>query len=322
MQTINVFSFESPLGVPVEIVRQTFSAASSRFRQRVSVVAGLHGDELEGVYICGHLSRILQDLKKNKPHAFLGEVHIYPAMNPQALGNHSRLWPYFSIDMNRTMGDRERPGLPFKASQEILSDIQKHSDLAVDIHASNQYLLELPQIRIIDGFQEPLVPLAELCNIDLIWVHPMAEVFKSTLGYNLNSTDIPTLVIETGICHRIHTEYCQQVLTGLLNLLVRTGVLDSQAVDLNPVKTPILVNPTEVGMVQAKTSGLFVPQAQIGIQVNKGDPLGQMLDPKDGKILEEVSFPFDGFLFTLRQHPLCYEGAPLARVALGKTRVL
>jgi predicted deacylase len=93
----------------------------------------------------------------------------------------------------------------------------------VDIHSSNLHLMELPQIRIIKSFEKKLVPLAKLCNVDLIWVHPHADIFESTLGYNLNQAQIPTLVIETGICLRINKNSCAQIILGILNLLRKIG---------------------------------------------------------------------------------------------------
>ncbi len=88
--------------------------------------------------------------------------------------------------------------------------------------------MELPQIRIINDFEKKLVPLAKFCNVDLIWVHPHAEIFESTLGYSLNQAKIPALVIETGICLRINKNYCEQIVLGILNLLQQTGTLDGR----------------------------------------------------------------------------------------------
>ena len=43
--------------------------------------------------------------------------------------------------------------------------------LVIDIHASNIFLREIPQVRINETFADTLVPMARRMNVDLIWVH-------------------------------------------------------------------------------------------------------------------------------------------------------
>ncbi|MBI4383721.1 MAG: succinylglutamate desuccinylase/aspartoacylase family protein [Nitrospinae bacterium] len=300
----------------MEIVKQTFSSARPKPARRVSFLAGLHGDELEGVYLCFLLVQYLRRLKETEPGAFLGEVNVYPAVNPQALCHGSRLWPFFSVDMNRLMGEPAGNSLPAGACRELLADLKACSDLAVDLHSSNQHLVELPQIRIVKDFEKKLLPLALQCNVDVIWVHPMAGVFESTLGYNLNRAKVPTLVMELGICLRIHRDFCSQILDGAIHLLHHAGVLNSSRRPRGEIKTPLVLKADQVGLVQAKRAGLFAGRVKLGDRVGKGDKIGDVVDPVRGETLEEIVSPFEGTIFTLRELPLIYEGAPLARVAL------
>ena len=314
MQSKCIFSIKTPVGPPVEIIRQTFSSQLSQPKKRVSIVAGLHGDEFEGLYICHRLLQILKNLEEQNSAAFIGEVNIYPAVNPQALETGTRLWPFFANDINRTFGKTNTNFLPDETSKTLLKDLKSNSDLVVDIHSSNLHLMELPQIRIIKGFDKQLEPLAKLCNVELIWVHPHAKVFESTLGYNLNQTQIPTLVIETGICLRINKHHCAQIVLGILNLLRQTGVLDTDEPQVK-ILEPRLVEPEGVTMVQASDAGLFIKNVAVGKILTEGEKIGTLIDPISGKLLEEIYSPCSGLLFTLREYPLTAQGAPLARIA-------
>jgi len=312
MQSQCIFSVKTPVGPAIEIMRHTFSAPLPKPAQRVSLVAGLHGDELEGVYIC---HRLIETLKKlEEQNAIKGEVHIYPAVNPQALETGTRLWPFFSVDINRTFGQTHTPSLPGETAKVLLNDLKTNSDLVVDIHSSNLHLMELPQIRIIKNFEKKLVPLAKFCNVDLVWVHPHAEIFESTLGHNLNQAKIPTLVIETGICLRINKNYCEQIVLGILNLLRQTGAIDTDK-PIAEVNEPRVVQPEYVAMVQASNAGLFIKQVEVGQMVSEGEKIGDLIDPVGGQVLEEIHSPRSGLLFTLREHPLTAKGAPVARIA-------
>ncbi|MCH8313106.1 MAG: succinylglutamate desuccinylase/aspartoacylase family protein [Nitrospinae bacterium] len=315
MKTHKIASRKNPLGGSIEIIKQTFSSIRSKPVKRISFVAGLHGDELEGVYLCHRIIETLRQLKATRPQAFQGEVHVYPAVNPQALSSATRLWPFFSMDMNRKMGEKNGDSLPSGFARSLVEDLQASSDIVVDFHASNLHLKELPQIRIIEEFDKKLIPLAALCNMDVVWVHPSAPVFESTLGYNLNRKKIAALVVETGICLRIHQEFCEQVFQGMIHLLRQTGVLD--LADPPPkIKQPLLIHPKQVALIQANHAGLFISNVPLGAHVKKGDLLGKVVDAVRGEVLETIASPADGLLFTLREQPVTYQGAPLARIAL------
>ena len=310
METQCIFSIKSPLGPPIEILKHVFATKFNK--PRVSFVAGLHGDELEGLYICHKLLRYLKNLEANHPEAIQAEINIYPAVNPQALENSMRLWPFFSIDINRTFGCVQTDSLAVEASQTLLEDLKSSSDVVIDFHSSNLQLFELPQIRIIKDFEKKVLPFAKKCNVDLIWVHPNAEIFVSTLGFNLNKAKIPTLVIETGVCLRIHPEKGDQIFNGALNLLNEMGTLQ---ILTEPIKEPYLVQPHQVKMVQAHHSGLFIKQVEAGNFLEAGERIGKLIDPIEGRILKNIVAPCSGLLFTIREHPLAHKGSPLARIA-------
>lgn len=316
MKTETIASIKNPLGGRVEIVRQTFRAHSGKPTKRISFIAGLHGDELAGLYLCHRLTRALRELHETRPEAFLGEINIYPAANPAGVNSANRLWPYYGLDMNRLIGQGNGHGIVSRVASALYRDIIRNSEYAVDIHASNLHLLELPQIRVIEEFSIDLLPLASETNADLIWVHPMAGLFESTLGYNLNQEKIPTLVIETGICQRIHPEFIEPLYTGLLHYLRHLGILDANYLSPESVRSPRVLYPRQVRVTTAGHSGLFVSRVRPGQTVQKGQVLGEVVDPVEGEVLEDVTAPGDGLLFTLREHPLTYAGTLLARIAL------
>lgn len=314
MQTETLFSIRTPTGQPLRIRRQSFYAHKGNPSKRISFLAGLHGDELEGVALCHRLIRYLRGLEAGEPEAFLGEVHVYPAVNPQALGAATRLWPFFGSDMNRQLGEKNGHSLPAEASRQLQDSLQRSSDIVVDLHASNLHLKELPQIRIVEEFDRKLIPLAQHTGADLIWVHPASGIFESTFGYNLNRAKIPTLVVEAGICLRIDDALSEQMFDGMVHLLHHLGVLATQT-GATAAKPPHLVHSSQVHQVQAGRAGLFLCQARLGQTVQEGDPLGTVVDPLRGEVAEAIAAPVAGLVFTLREHPLAYEGALLVRIA-------
>lgn len=275
--------------------------------KRISVVTGIHGDELEGQYVCYELSRrIEQDFDSLK-----GIVDIYPAMNPLGIDSITRGIPAFDLDMNRLFPGNIDGNMTEYLAAEIVKDLSG-SDIVIDIHASNIYLTEIPQIRINELHENVLLSYASEMNVDFIWVHGASTVLESTLAYSLNSTGTPCLVVEMGVGMRITKEYGNQLVDGILNLMKKMGIWDGET---KSVRKPVISkNPDDVSFLNAEAGGLFIPSVAHWEKLKKGDLIGQIIDPLSGKVLDDVISPVDGILFTIRDYPIVDEGSLIGRL--------
>jgi hypothetical protein len=280
---------------------------------RLAVVSGIHGDELEGLYVCHRLAARLEELAKRRPDALLGSLELYPALNPLGLDTLERGVPIYDVDLNRSF-----PGHPEGLFPQRLADaaMRRLADaaLVIDIHASNVYLREIPQVRIARAFDARLVPMARSMNLDLIWVHEASTVLEHTIAHSLNAGGTPCLVVEMGVGMRVTPAFAEQVTTGILHLARALGVLSGD-LELEPtVHAPLVAGDDNVHYLNAETSGMFVPSVEHWIAVRRGDLLGRIVSPLRGEPRSEVRSPCDGVLFTLREYPLVYEGSLLARL--------
>jgi len=186
--------------------------------------------------------------------------------------------------------------------------------LVIDVHASNIFLREIPQVRIAKDFAARLVPLAQTMNVDVIWLHGALTVLEATIAHSLNSRDVPCLVVEMGVGMRISPAFTDQLLTGILHVWRRLGVI-ADDVDLPPLEhTPVVADESNVHFLNAETSGLFVPEVEHWTALRQGDLLGRIISPHESGTLSEVRSPVDGILFTLREYPVVYEGSLMARI--------
>jgi predicted deacylase len=186
--------------------------------------------------------------------------------------------------------------------------------LVIDIHASNVYLREIPQVRIARAFEARLVPIARHMNLDLIWVHEAVTVLEHTIAHSLNQRGTPCLVVEMGVGMRITPAFADQVATGILHVARELGALAPGLALAAAPHRPLVANDGNVHYLNAETSGMFVPCVEHWIAVRRGELLGRIVSPLAGQVLSEVRSPVDGVLFTLREYPLVYEGSLLARL--------
>ncbi len=297
------------ISLPVD---ETFRIRKNRIRngtgtKRFSLITGIHGDELEGQYIAFRLNQVLNE----NIESLDGIVDIYPGANPLGIDSDTRGIPAFDLDMNRIFPGRMDGDMNEYVASCLVEDIAG-SDLAMDIHASNIFLTEIPQIRISEITAERLVPLAEKANVDLIWVHGAATVLEATLAYTLNDRNTPTLVVEAGVGMRITKEYGDQMITGILSLLKEIGIYSGEC---ESVRKPVISSdPDDVIFLNAPSSGIFIKTSEHGAILEEGDEVGIIVNPLSGEVLSRLTSPGKGWLFTIREYPVVDQGSLIARI--------
>ena len=282
--------------------------SNGKGNKRVCIVTGTHGDELEGQMVCYLVAKQLNE------HLDLldGTVEIYPALNPLGIDTIQRGIPNFDLDMNRIFPGNPNGTMAEQAAHLIVEDL-KGADLVFDIHSSNLYLRETPQVRINVLNEEELVPLAKRLNIDFVWVHDAATVLESTLAHSLNSTGTKCLVAELGVGQRINHKMCNRLTLGIFNLMKDMGMWKGE-VDQSLISKPIVCKGDSVEFLNAATSGIFITELKCGVVVAEGEEIGQIVEPMTGEVLSSVVSPVEGYMFTIRAYPIVYEGSLMARV--------
>ncbi|QGG46476.1 M14 family metallopeptidase [Heliorestis convoluta] len=314
-----ILTIRMPASDHFSIRKEVIGSRKFADSKRVAIIAGIHGDEFEGLYTCYLLHQQLQNLIEKNEQVLTGQVDFYPSVNSLGLGSLNRAWPFFNVDLNRQFPGTNEGHVPLQAAHALLQDLQG-ADLVVDIHASNRFVLELPQIRMQEHYAPRLLPLAKRSNVDLVWLHGSSTILETTLATNLNEMNIPTLVVEMGIGQRLTIGYSEQLLKGLLHLLRDLGILQIPEEQLPVLGYPRIMKDEEVWYLNAKASGLFVPeQAIFGRFVQEKEKIGRIVDPLSGKDLQIIEAPCAGLVFTLRQHPVVYEGSLLGRLATQPT---
>jgi uncharacterized protein len=296
-------------GLPVDeqllIRKQTIQ--NGKGKKRICIVTGIHGDELEGQYVCYELIRRLKESIDN----LNGTVDVYPALNPLGVDSVIRGIPTFDLDMNRIFPGDPKGHLIENAAYQIIQDL-RGADMVIDIHASNVFLREMTQARINVKMARKLTPYAQMLNLDFIWVHDAATVLEATLSHTLNSLKTPTIVVEMGIGMRITLDYGNRLVDGIMNMMKHMEMLKKYRA--KSIQEAVISTTGEVCFLNAESSGLIIPNVSHSDRVKQGDVLCKIVDPFEGTVLQEVLSPVDGLLFTLRTYPVVYEGSLIARI--------
>ena len=303
-----VISVELPVGEKLKIVKNRLEGTNPGFK-RIVIVSGIHGDEFEGQYISYETARRI----KENPELLQGTVEIYPALNPLGLDIASRVIPKVNMDMNRIFPGDEKGTVMEKVAAAIVNDIAG-ADICLDIHASNVFIREIPQVRISEEFADKLLPYARLLNVDMVWTNASETVHESTLAHSMNMLGVPTMVVEMGMGTRISRRFGNQVVDGIFNLMREMGVWNGPE---EKIQYPVISTDGEVEFIRSGVTGVFLPAIEYNHYVKTGDKLGEIVSPLEGTVLDEIIAKKSGLVFSLREYPFVREGSLLLRILTG-----
>lgn len=303
-----IVSLQMPVGERLVVKKNRLAPENiDKNTKRISIVTGTHGDELNGQYVC---YKLIEKINA-QPENLAGIVDVYPSINPLGIDTGSRGIPLNDLDMNRVFPGTDSGAMAEHVAYKITQDIIG-SDMCVDVHSSNIFIKEVPQVRLNPENYDMLLPYAKLMNADIIWALSSAVYLEASLANCLNMFGVPSLVVEMGAGSKITRRYARQTLTGILRVMKEMGIWLG---DVPPVREPRIAAPGAVTTIHATRSGLFILEVEhIGVNITKGAHIGKIVSPLTGEILEEIIAPKDGYLLTVREHPVVYKGAIMARV--------
>jgi predicted deacylase len=116
---------------------------------RLALVGGLHGNELNGVFVLSRLASFLRKvaLGQQPGQSLVERVLVVPAVNVLGVNTGNRRWPFDGTDINRMFPGYDRGETTQRIAGAVL-ELTRAAHYRVDVHASNLEFEELPQVRL------------------------------------------------------------------------------------------------------------------------------------------------------------------------------
>ena len=122
---------------------------------------------------------------------------------------------------------------------------------------------------------------------------------------------LDAFILSAGRPQVLDEVFVTHLFEGVLNFMIRTGFLETDRSSAQGGALVLYPTQNEV-TVLTKEAGLFVPQTCVGTRLASGQTVGTVHDLFNGNTLETVLAPVEGFLVTLRTHPMVHEKEPVA----------
>ena len=282
-----ITSVDMPVDEKLEIKKTRFTSDGRDCGKRISIVTGIHGDELEGQYVCWQVARRIQE----HPELLTGTVDLYPAMNPLGIDSITRGIPAFDLDMNRLF-----PGSRDGAMTEYMP-----GDFT-------------PHVRIMDTGRDYLEKAKEF-GLPYIVKRKPRPYDTATLNYNWQIWDTDSFSLYSNTTERIDEESAQQMVQSVMNFMIAEGMITGQKYQSYQSQ---LISDGELIPVRPYSAGLFQSRIKVGQRVERDQQLAEIIDPYDGAVMEKLNSPVTGTVFFVHNHPMTYANTAVLKIVPGE----
>lgn len=284
----------TPILVPVIVERAKEDGPT------VLLMAGLHGDEINGVEV---IRRFLRK-KLHKPTK--GTIICLPVFNIFGFLNLQRELPD-GRDLNRSFPGSSNGSLASQFAFHFMKEIAPHCDYIIDFHTGAAQRNNFPQIRCVFKDEESL-ELARVFNPPFI-LH--SNLIPKTLRESIVKRKKKILLFEGGKSNSIEEQVVEEALNGVKRVIAHLGMRNYK-IDITKDREPIFLS--ESKWMRAPSSGMFQSLVKNGSSVQKGDVIGIVTDPY-GNYEKKIKAIQDGFIICTNESPVVYKGDAIINIA-------
>ncbi len=228
----------------------------------VCLVAGVHGDELNGIEI---VRKLVEGLT---PRRISGMVVAVPVANLHGFRRSSRYLPD-RRDLNRFFPGSPTGSAASRIAWSLWDGVVRHCNFLIDLHTGSFHRTNLPHVRT-DVDDPRSLALARGFGTALILDDDGQD---GTLRRAARVAGIAAITYEAGEPLRFQEREIARGVEGVRNVLASLGMSDDAPVALSPRVY------RRTRWVRVDDGGIFFTRRKLGESVRPGDLLGTVTDP-------------------------------------------
>jgi predicted deacylase len=286
-----------------ELDLTVLAAAGAADGPTLAVLAGVHGDEYEGIQAIPRIFRSF-DLSELR-----GRLICVPVCNVPAFRTATRSSPIDGLNLARVFPGDPHGTITQRIAYALTERVIAPARLLIDLHSAG-VAYAMPTLV---GYPYGDTQLARdardaahAFGCDVLWAHPPDP---TATGRSISAAEehgIPWIYTEAAGGGRAKPEDVACYTQGVLNVMRWLGMLAGRP-EVRPVRCHLLGSGNTDAPIRAATSGYFVSRVALLDQVLAGQPIGQVLDLA-GEPIEEILANRDGRVAMIRGLPMIHAG--------------
>lgn len=301
MKTVHLPLLETDLGdswpIPVTILH------GIRPGPVITILGGVHGDELTGPSTCTHLlsNMFTDEGKPLDPSQIAGTIRIVPIVNLPGYRSKSRYFPD-GRDLNRHFPGDPKGSTTKRVAAQTWKYLFHDADAIVDLHSAGKGRSNMPQVRAYLTHAGSNI-LAKAFGIEIILDSkpPSGSLRKAAIEH-----DIPVITYEGGGANVLDHESVKVAMHGVLNVLRSFRMIDG-----NPHRPRFRMLASGSHWLRAGEGGLLDMFVSAGSVIREGEVIATISDPGTPGITVDIVAPEDGLLIGAATNPFTAAGMPV-----------
>ena len=275
---------------------------------RLTIVACVHGDELNGIPIIHKIAEYLD------PHKVTGQILLLPIANIQGFHFQSR-YMADRKDLNRLFPGTKKGSEGSRYAHFIFEQFIQNADFLIDLHAAGSNRWNYPHIR----GQMKSATVRKMAKLFGAEVCMQSSGIDGSLRHAAASNNIPAILFEAGQTNRFEPYVVDIGVQGIWNILFNYEMVNYWPQDLQaPQETKKYYK--SFHWVRSNYGGLFLAKKFPGDLIKKGETLG-IIKSILGEVRHEIKAKVNGKIIGFNLHPQVVPGRALYHVARNEIEI-
>lgn len=292
--------------------RDDFTIKGYRFGKgdkAACIMGPIRGNEIQQIYICSQLVKALKELEANNCISSNKEILVIPSMNHFSMNIGRRFWAVDNEDLNRKFPGNDYGQTTERIAHGIMEDV-KHYTYGIQFASFYMSGEFVPHVRMMEtGFQS--TSLANLFGLPYVVVRKPRPIDTKTLNYNWQGDETAAFSVYTNKNDEIDVASAKQAVAAVLRFLTRMGIIKYES-HSGYISHVILED--DLSNVHSSRAGIFRNLVKAGEEIRYHEPMGQIIDPYEGNVIETLQAPTDGIIFFTHRDPLVNENDLVYRI--------
>lgn len=271
-------------------------------KKAIAVVGAMRGNEVQQMYICSKLIGELKKLEASGRLAADKQILVVPCINYYSMNIGKRFWAMDNTDINRMFPGYNLGETTQRIAAGVFEKLQGF-EYGVQLASFYQRGKFIPHVRLMEtGFTDK--ELMKRFGLQYGIVRTPRPYDTTTLNYNWQIWETKAFSLYSNETDNLDETSAKTAVAAILRFMSASGIINQKIP--NGYNTEI-VEGSGITQVRSKSGGLFLNRAVTGACVEKGEALGKIEDPLDGKLLETVRATETGIIYFTYDKPLINE---------------
>ncbi|MGH2461678.1 MAG: succinylglutamate desuccinylase/aspartoacylase family protein [Chloroflexota bacterium] len=259
----------------------------------IVVLAGVHGDEYEG------MAAVRAVFDRLDPGRLRGAFLGVPVCHPAAFAAGTRESPLDGLNLARVFPGRSDGAVTERIARVIATALIRLADFLIDLHSSGRDAA-MPLLVGYDATDDAAgrqsYEAARRFGVPTIWGHPAISPGRTIS--EANRLRVPWLYTECPGGGWLHPDTAAAYARGVLNVMASLHAVDGEA-PVAPITDDLIGDGDVDRSLAAPASGFLSSRVSLLERVRAGDVLGQVEDPW-GDVVARIVAPADGVVVLRR----------------------